>query len=259
MLAILLADPLWTSVVVAALAVVTMLLGRGLAVLAPSLLGPSYAERLARLERDVDRATERNRIAREIHDSVGHALSLVTVQAAAARRVIARDPSFAETALAAIEQASRSAAADLDHMLAVLREDDIRPRHTIPDLASVDTLIAATEAAGLEVAATVPTELVGELPVAVSREAYRIVQEGLTNAVRYADPRCVTVRVSAADRALELLVTNPTSSSHSGRHGRGLRGISERAAALGGEMRAGIEQDRWRLMVRLPLAGGAGR
>jgi signal transduction histidine kinase len=254
-LAIQFADAVWTGVLAVAMAIAVVLLGRGLAALAPSLLGPSYAERLARLERDVDRATERNRIAREIHDSVGHALSLVTVQAAAARKVLGHDPSFAQSALEAIEQASRSAAADLDHMLGVLREDDVRPRRPVPDLASVDTLLTATEAAGLEVAATVPTELVGELPVAISREAYRIVQEGLTNAIRYASPRRAAVRVSAPDRMLVLLVTNPTSSHHSGRQGRGLRGISERAAALGGDMCAGMEQDHWRLLVRLPLAG----
>jgi signal transduction histidine kinase len=220
------------------------------------LLGPSYAERLARLERDVSRASERNRIAREIHDSVGHALSLVTVQAAAARKVIARDPGFAEAALEAIERASRSAADDLDHMLGVLRDErDDRPRQPLPDLSSVDSLVTATRATGLEVEATVPDELLAALPPVVSREAYRILQEGLTNAMRYASPRKATVTVTNADRELRLVVTNPMSASRAGRRGRGLRGISERVAALGGDLSAGPEQDRWRLSVRLPIGG----
>jgi len=254
--------PVVTAVLLAAAVVSAFLLGGILAALAPSLLGPSQGERLARLERDVSRATERNRIAREIHDSVGHALSLVTVQAAAARRMIDRDPAFADEALDAIEEASRSAAADLDHMLGLLREDGDRPRQPVPDLSSVDALLAATEAAGLEVEATVPDGLAGALPVAVSREAYRIVQEGLTNAMRYASPRRATVTVGtigAADRVLELVVSNPASGPRADRRGRGLRGISERVAALGGDMSAGREQDHWTLSVRLPIAGGRAR
>jgi signal transduction histidine kinase len=255
-LAIELPNVAWTVVVVVAAVISAVLVGNGLAVLAPRLLGPSYAERLARLERDVSRASERNRIAREIHDSVGHALSLVTVQAAAARKVIARDPGFAEAALEAIERASRSAADDLDHMLGVLRDErDDRPRQPLPDLSSVDSLVTATRATGLEVEATVPDELLAALPPVVSREAYRILQEGLTNAMRYASPRKATVTVTNADRELRLVVTNPMSASRAGRRGRGLRGISERVAALGGDLSAGPEQDRWRLSVRLPIGG----
>ncbi len=94
-----LAGSWWTLPAAAATLAGTLLAGRLLAYLAPVLLGPSYAERLQRLEADAARATERNRIAREIHDSVGHALSVVTVQASAARRLIGRDPAFAEDAL----------------------------------------------------------------------------------------------------------------------------------------------------------------
>jgi DNA-binding NarL/FixJ family response regulator len=104
----------WTVPAAAATLLGTLLIGRFLAWLGPVLLGPSYAERLRRLEDDAARATERNRIAREIHDSVGHALSVVTVQASAARKVIERDPGFAANALATIETTSRRAAAELD-------------------------------------------------------------------------------------------------------------------------------------------------
>jgi DNA-binding CsgD family transcriptional regulator/MFS family permease len=90
-----LAGSWWTVPAAAATVLGTLLVGRFLTWLGPVLLGPSYAERLQRLEADAARATERNRIAREIHDSVGHALSVVTVQASAARKLIERDPGFA--------------------------------------------------------------------------------------------------------------------------------------------------------------------
>ena len=89
-------------------------------------LGPSSAERLERLEADAARANERNRLAREVHDSIGHALSLVTVQASAARKLIGRNPGFAEEALETIETTSRRAVADLDHMLGLLRQEPPR-------------------------------------------------------------------------------------------------------------------------------------
>lgn len=258
-LAIQVGHPIWTTLLLAAAVLAAFVLGHVLAVLAPSLLGPSYAERLARLEHDVTRATERNRIAREIHDSIGHALSLVTVQAAAARTVIAHDPDFVEGALRAIEQASRSAVADLDHLLGLLREDGRQQRHPAPDLSALEALVAATRATGLAVESTVPADLPGALPVAVSREAYRIVQEGLTNAMRYAEPRHATVTVDAGARELQLRVTNPSTAPRRDRRGRGLRGISERVAALGGDMDAGFDEGLWALTVRLPIAGGLPR
>jgi signal transduction histidine kinase len=83
------------------------------------------------------------------------------------------------------------------------------------------------------------------------------VQEGLTNAMRYASPRHATVSVHAEDRTLRLTVTNPASAAaRPDRRGRGLRGVSERVAALGGDMTAGLDRDQWRLSVRLPLTGG---
>lgn len=254
--------PARVAVCSAAALVATFALGQGLAALAPALLGPSQAERIAALERDVDQAVERNRIAREIHDSVGHALSLVTVQAAAARKVIARDPRFATAALDAIEQASRSATADLDHALGLLREDRGPSRHPAPDLSAVGTLLAAMRAAGLQVRADVPDDIAGVRPAAVSREAYRIAQEALTNAMRYADPPHATVTIDRSGADLRMTVSNPVRPVNGGRpctrrSGRGLRGIEERVRALGGSMTAGPDTGRWLLAVRLPTTGGA--
>ena len=129
-----LAGSWWTVPAAVATVLGTLLAGRFLAWLGPVLLGPSYAERLQRLEADAARATERNRIAREIHDSVGHALSVVTVQASAARKLIERDPGFAAEALATIETASRRAASELDEMLGLLRDETRRgaPRRPRP-------------------------------------------------------------------------------------------------------------------------------
>ena len=122
-----LAGSWWTAPAAATTVLGTLLAGRFLAWLGPTLLGPSYAERLQRLEADAARAIERNRIAREIHDSVGHALSVVTIQASAARKLIERDPGFAADALATIETASRRAAAELDDMLGLLRYETREP------------------------------------------------------------------------------------------------------------------------------------
>ncbi|WP_446665312.1 sensor histidine kinase [Flexivirga sp. B27] len=248
-------SPLWTPVVLLVAVGALPVLGRGLAALAPALLGPSQAERIELLEQDVHRAVERNRLAREIHDSVGHALSLVTVQAAAASKVIDRDPAFAASALTAIEEAARSATADLDHALGLLREDRVVTTAPAPDLTAVDALLVATRAAGLEVRADV-CDLAAVRPEVVSVEAYRIVQEGLTNAMRYADPRTAALDIRAEGHELRVVVSNPTTGRAHGRQGRGLRGIEERATALGGSMRAGRHDGTWQLSVQLPLATG---
>ncbi len=242
----------WTVPAAAATVLGTLLAGRFLAWLGPVLLGPSYAERLQRLEADAARATERNRIAREIHDSVGHALSVVTVQASAARKVIERDPGFAADALATIETASRRAASELDEMLGLLRDETRRPAAPAADLDSLGGLLAMARSAGLTVDATVPGDL-SRLPPPVSQEAYRIVQEGLTNALKYSADGTATLAVSVGRDALEISLSNPAGDRRVARGGRGLRGIDERAAALGGTATAGPHGGWWTMAVTLPV------
>lgn len=241
----------WTVAAAVATLLVVIGLGRLLAALAPVLLGPSYAERLALV---AARATERNRIARELHDSIGHALSLVSVQAAAARTMIGRDPGFAEDALDTIETTSRRAAADLDHMLGLLRDDPRRPAPTAPaaHLGGLDELIEAGRAAGLTIRVTRRGEL-ADLPTLVSQEAYRIVQEGLTNALRYASDAAVSLELAVDGDVLAIQLVNGSAGGRSRRAGRGLRGMSERAATLGGTVRAGARDGRWTLSVALPI------
>jgi signal transduction histidine kinase len=234
--------------------------GAVLAHLAPRVLGPTAAERIELLERQTATLAERNRLARELHDSVGHALSLVTIQAAAARRVLGTDPEFAETALAAMEASARAALADLDHVLGLLRDDRRPGSHTTPQatLGELDRLVDATRAGGI----TVELERSGQLdqlPAAVSREAYRIIQEGLTNAIRHAGHSAGDLSVDLSIRldtsGLRLAVTNPVDgpADNSG-GGRGLAGIRERVSVLQGTVDAGPDGDSWRLAVTLPVS-----
>ena len=249
----------WMAVpLLAALVAVAVGLGEVLARLAPAMLGPAAAERVAMLERDVERAVERNRIAREIHDSVGHALSLVSLQAGAARKVIGHDLDFAVSALTSIETAAREAAADLDRVLGLLRED-VALTETAPesDLGSLEHLVRATRAAGLAVDHDVHGD-VTTVPSLVSQEAYRIVQEALTNALKYSTDGAARLVVTRSDTALTVTLVNRSSDERSGQpaaSGRGLRGIAERVHALGGSYTAAsVAPDAWMLSATLPLS-----
>jgi signal transduction histidine kinase len=161
--------------------------GAALARLAPRVLGPSPAERMAvelARAREAERAlAERNRLARELHDSVGHALTVTTLQAGAAARVFDSDPAFVARALDAIAEAGRGALEDLDHVLGLLRDGGDGAsganRSPQPDLADLDTLLAGARSAGVAVALEVRGSM-DAVPRAVSREAYRLVQEGPT-------------------------------------------------------------------------------
>jgi signal transduction histidine kinase len=237
-------------------AVVYAVAGTGalLARLAPRLLGPSAAERLAALERRAAELAERNRLARELHDSVGHALSIVTIQAAAAERVLDGDPEFARRALHDIGASARDGLRDLDHVLGLLR-DDRPPTRPAPALRDLDRLLEATRSAGVEVTAEVIGD-VGAVPGALSREAYRIIQEGVTNAARHAGDAPMRVRVAVGSERLEVELTNPLGGGAGGGAeggGRGLVGVRERVAALRGRVSAGPEGSSWRMRVELPL------
>jgi signal transduction histidine kinase len=230
-------------------------LGAAVTALAPRLLGPSVEDRFEALEQRAARLSERTRLARELHDSVGHALSLVVVQAGAARKVRDTDPAFVAGALDAVEEAARTALTDLDQVLGLLRDEessDPGEHRPVADLRQLDALIAATRRAGLAVEPEVTGDL-GRVPAVVSRESYRIVQEALTNALRHGTPP-VTIRldVRAAEFGIET-VNAVASGRRSRRAGRGLRGIQERVAVLGGELSAGADDGRWRLRIRLPL------
>ncbi|MGW6782722.1 sensor histidine kinase [Streptomyces sp. NPDC054987] len=257
-----------------ALALCAAAAGELLARLAPVLLGPTAADRLAAAEERAADLAVRNRLARELHDAVGHALSAVTLQAAAARRMLERDPDFVRQALTAIEDTTRRTVGELDAVLGLLRDGDpARPDGAYvpaPTLAAdLEGLLARTRAGGAAITAQQdpgPVEDWHRLPEITSREAYRIVQEGLSNALRHGGgPVDLRILVRAGHgtepRELEISMTNPPAGPPAGREprttgGRGLRGAAERAALLGGSVEAGPHEDRWRLRAVLPLTGG---
>ncbi|MEV7774687.1 histidine kinase [Kitasatospora sp. NPDC086791] len=228
---------------------------------APALLGPTPEERLAAAERRATVLAQRNRLARELHDSVGHALSAVGIQASAAARVLRADPGFAAEALQAIEETARAAVAELDAVLGLLREEDPEAAGPAgPTLAGLDDLLRQLARTGVTVDAELAPGLSG-LDARVSREAYRIVQEGLTNVLRHAGPAPAGLRVGLTGGRLEIELTNPLGPARPSRPGggRGLRGIGERATALRGGSTAGPSADgtTWRLAVWLPVGGTA--
>ncbi|MFJ2160975.1 sensor histidine kinase [Streptomyces sp. NPDC087856] len=225
-------------------------LGELATLLARQLLGPSRAERLAALEERTEQLLERTRIARELHDSIGHALTVAVVQAGAARA--AGDPEFTERALGAIEETGRAALEDLERVLGVLREAE-RPVSSRPTLVDADRLLESARASGAKVDAEVtgPLEAV---PGPVSREGYRILQESLTNVLRHAGSVPVRVRIRVADNTLDLEIRNPLTAAIPGPgRGSGLRGIRERAALLGGRAYTGPDEGDWQVHAELPL------
>ncbi|MFD6974374.1 sensor histidine kinase [Streptomyces sp. NPDC059949] len=231
---------------------IVVVLGQLITAIAQRLLGPSAAERLTALEARTEQLLERTRIARELHDSIGHALTVAVVQAGAARA--AGDPEFTDRALRAIEETGRAALEDLERVLGVLRESK-RPPSQGPTLAEADRLLESARASG----AAVDAQLTGPLetlPGPVTREGYRILQEALTNVLRHCGPVPVRVRVAMTAGRLDLEVTNPLpgrSGATLGGGGSGLRGMRERAALLGGETDTGPYEGGWRVHARLPL------
>ncbi|MFJ4468662.1 sensor histidine kinase [Streptomyces sp. NPDC089424] len=241
---------LLAPVPVVVLYVTVLGLGHVATVAARRLLGPSAAERLATLEERTEQLLERTRIARELHDSIGHALTVAVVQAGAARA--AGDPAFTERALGAIEETGRAALEDLERVLGVLREAE-RPASSRPTLVDAERLLESARASG----ATVDVEVTGPVdavPGPVSREGYRILQESLTNVLRHAGAVAVRVRIEVADGTLALDVRNPLPGAMPDPgQGSGLRGIRERAALLGGRARTGPAGGDWRVRAELPL------
>jgi signal transduction histidine kinase len=223
--------------------------------LAPRWLGPSPLDRLQALVRQNDELAERNRLARELHDSVGHALSVVTIQAGAARRVLADDPEFADRALDAIEESARAALEDLDYVLGVLRAGVDSSRSPVRTLHQLPLLISRLDMA-------VALDIRGDpdaVPPAVSREAYRIVQECLTNVLRHAGRVPVQVVLTVEPDSLRIAVDNPITrpARTRPRGGTGLAGMRERVLILGGTLRYQAEPgDRWRVEAGIPLRAG---
>ncbi|MEY6568590.1 sensor histidine kinase, partial [Streptomyces sp. PGLac3x] len=232
---------------------------------APVLLGPSPRERLERAERRAAELAVRNRLAREVHDSVGHALSAIALQATAARRLLdgpaAEGRAFAGEALSAIEETARRTVGELDAVLGVLRESGPDPGTAAPGLAEgLPALLARTRAAGCRVTVR-GAPLPGALPPPLDREAYRIVQEGLANALKHAPGAPVLLRLERTATRLSVRLAQPLPPAPrgpSGGGGRGLAGVAERARLLGGSATAGPSGGDWVLDVTLPTGAAPG-
>ncbi|WP_262370799.1 sensor histidine kinase, partial [Streptomyces sp. WAC01526] len=175
--------------------------------LASVLLGYRPGERLAAAEQRMNLLAQRNRLAQELHDSIGHTLTASTIQAAAAVELMGSDPAGARRALNSIEETSRAAMDDLDHVLGMLREEQpsTAPR---PALSDLGPLLEGVHGTGAELAVEVQGDLT-RVPATVSREAYRVVQEGLTNALRHGGKAGVRLRITVRDGWLEMELANP--------------------------------------------------
>ena len=212
----------------------------------------SRAEHERMRERHLAAAEERARIARDLHDSAGHAISVIAVHAGAARLLQARDPARAHAAIDTVERLARQTVAEIDQIVHQLRDRSDAGGVTPSGLAMLDTLVAERVRAGLEVT----IDRIGTphpLTAAVDQAAYRILQEALTNAARHgAGP--VQVEVAYATDRLELSVVNAVTREGSGRNGggHGLAGMSERAALLGGLLEAGRLNGTFRVHAILP-------
>lgn len=226
--------------------------------------------RMTRLYADQRRATrdqqasravaeERNRIARELHDVIGHSVTVMTVQAAAVRRRLTADQVAERDALQTVESVGREALAEMRRMVGILRagdrSDGLEPS---PGLDQLERLADQFRRSGLPVELAV-TGAVRPLTPGVDLTAYRLVQEGLTNALHHANgPHCAEVAITYTDRELTLSVRDdgrsPPIETATPGTGNGLIGMRERVAVYGGRLIAGTRAEGgFELLATLPL------
>lgn len=200
-------------------------------------------------------AEERARIARELHDIVAHSLSVMVLQAGAVRHRLAGDLAEDKSALEEVEEAGRQALAEMRRLLGVMRrDDDERDLTPQPSLASVDTLVDQISGAGLPVHLHVEGEPIA-LPTGIELSAYRIIQEGLTNALKHGRASRADVTLRYIRDALEVEVCDDGQGrATTDGAGYGLLGIQERVKIYGGTMTAETAPGRgFALKTRLPL------
>lgn len=211
------------------------------------------AEREAERERRLAAAEERTRIARDLHDSAGHAINVILVQAGAARLLAEQDPRRSREALETIEDVARETLGEIDQLVRALREDGAASVEPPYGLAAVKTLLERHRAAGLRVDVRIQGEQ-RQLPPAVDQAAYRILQEALTNAARHGQERA-RVELGFGSRSLEVKVTNPVHPDAAVGNGHGIVGMRERAALLGGTLDADVADGSFRVAASLPYDG----
>lgn len=223
---------------------------------ADALERAELAERTREEEARARVDAERLRIAREVHDTVAHAIAIINVQAGVTAHVLDRRPEQARETLEAIEQTSARALQDMRRILGVLRDDDRAPE---PGLPQIEELTSKARAAGLDVELSAAVPAV-DVPSAVGSAAYRIVQESITNVIRHVGQTRVTVALDCDADTMHLRVSDsgPAGTGPfqgSGGSGRGITGMRERCQLLGGSLDAGpVAGGGFEVLARLPLA-----
>jgi signal transduction histidine kinase len=210
----------------------------------------------ARREQELVVAEERARIARELHDSAGHALNTILVQAGAARVLRERDSERSAQAVAAVEDLARETIEEIDRIVGLLREDrEIDDLSPLPGIDQIPGLVERQRAGGLDVHLTIDGAPDRPPPTPVSRAVYRIAQESLTNASRHGTGSAA-IAIRLGPDALRLSVANPVTAQAEPRPGggRGIAGMRERAKLLGGSLQAGRNGSRFELHAQLPYS-----
>jgi signal transduction histidine kinase len=236
-----------------------LLVGRALGVL--RFEADMFAERETELEHERDEqkrvavADERRRIARELHDVIGHSISVMGVQAGAVRSVLRHDQVREREALLGVERTARQAVGEMRRLVGLLRTAEDALDGPAPSLLRVDQLIAELRAAGLVANLSVHGDLHG-LPSGVDLAGYRIIQEALTNVLKHAPGATVEARVCCTERELtiEVIDCGGPPLLLAGNAGHGLVGMRERVALYGGELVTGPGPGGgFRVHARIPL------
>jgi signal transduction histidine kinase len=244
-------DSIWDLILLS----VTLVVGFGMRARTSAL--EEHAETLEREQEERAAAAvdeERRRIARELHDIISHSLGVLVLQAGAAEQVVERDPDQAREVLRSIRATGQEAIGEMGTLLGLIHGEAVASREPQPSLADLDRLVAKMREAGLEV----KLEIEGErrpLPAALELSAFRIVQEGLTNALKHAGRAHARVVLRYRDDELEVEVADDGSGRGNGRGTRrGLAGIGERVAVFGGRLDAGPRPEGgWTLRAGFPL------
>jgi len=198
-------------------------------------------------------AEERTRIARELHDSVGHAINSILIQAGAARLVQDSQPERSREAIATIEVIARESMQDIDAILGGMRNGAPADLEPLPGIDRIAALVERHQAAGLDFSLRDRTSPELRLPPPIDRAAYRIAQEAMTNAARHGTG-AAELTLECRDGVLTLAVANPVAGGATARTtgGHGLTGMRERAALLGGTLDARRVGDRFEVRATLP-------
>ncbi|HVE24583.1 MAG TPA: sensor histidine kinase [Sporichthya sp.] len=215
-----------------------------------------HVARAAAEKAEDDLAAERARIARELHDIVGHGMSVMIIQADAARECLGPENEQTRAALAAIEATGRDSLREMRRLLGLLRDEDGAKAALAPPpgLADLPELLASVRGAGLPVELTVEG-VPGSVSKGTDLAAYRVIQEALTNTLRHAGPARARVRLEYGRRDLELVISDDGHPNGAPGAGRGLVGMRERVRLYGGTFSAGRQGEGWVVTATLPLDG----